>query len=373
MAAITFNQIPQNLLHTFAKRSVTLFFSVSIILLMSSCNQSSHEQNETEDGLPKPVKLFEVLPAGKTQMYYFPAKIEAYRQLNLSFEVDGKLAKLNLPEGQNFKKGDLLASLKQDTFEHRLQQSKLNLKEANLELERVLAVDKKGYVSKQDVTRAETVRDLAKVDYDVNQDNLNKSHLYAPFDGKVAKRLLEENTYVSRGMAIAEILDTSKVYFAFDVSEQLINKLRSEEIIQAIATLKDNQQTQFEVSYAENEAQTHPITQTYRIYFSMPYPKNTRINLGSHASVAITLSNSIENQQLKVPLSAIVTDEHNKHFVWVYQEKTNTAERRFVELGKIQENQITVVSGLNSGERVVSAGASKIRAGQKLTPFNGGL
>lgn len=373
MAAMTFNQISQNLLQTFSKQSIPLMLAVSTVLLLSSCSQSSNETNETESNLPKPVKLFEVLPAGETQTYYFQAKIEAYRKLNLSFEVDGKIEKLNLPEGQNFKKGDLLASLKQDTFKRRLQQSKLNLKEANLELKRVQAVDKQGYVSKQDVTRAETVRDLAKVDYDVNKDNLDKSHLYAPFDGKVAKRLLEENTYVSRGMPIAEILDTSKVYFAFDVSEQLINKLRSEEILKAIATLKDNQQTQFEVSYAENEAQTHPITQTYRIYFSMPYPQNTPINLGSHASIAITLSNSTDHPLLKVPLSAIVTDEQNQTFVWVYQETTQEAQRRTVELGKIENNQITVLSGLNSGERVISAGASKIRADQKLKTFNGGL
>ncbi|WP_130537608.1 efflux RND transporter periplasmic adaptor subunit [Thiomicrorhabdus indica] len=355
------------------KQSIAIAIIALYVVMLSACNQTGNETNKSETTLAKPVKLFEVLPAGNSQTYYFPAKIEAYRKVNLSFEVDGKIETLHLPEGQNFKKGDLLASLKQEPFERRLQQSKLNLKEANLELKRIQAVDNKGYASKQDVTRAETARDLAQVDYDVSQDNLDNSHLYAPFDGKVAKRLLEENTYISRGTAIAEILDTSKVYFAFDVSERLINQLRSEDIIKAIAILKNEQQSQFEVSYAENEAQTHPITQTYRIYFSMPYPKNTTINLGSHASIAITLSNSSDNQQYKIPLSAIVTDAQNQSFVWVYQADTHTAERRSVELSFIENNQIAVLSGLNSGDQIVSAGASNIRSGQKLKPFTGDL
>ncbi len=356
----------------FSKFSFQTILVISSILTLSSCDQSKSQSQSSETKISKPVKLFEVRQAGTTQTYFFPAKIEAYRKVNLSFEVDGKIEKLNLPEGQAFKKGERLASLKQDTFERRLQQSKLNLQEANLELKRIQAVDKQGYASKQNVSRAETNRDLAQVDYDVSKDNLNDSHLYAPFDGKVAKRLLEENTYVSRGTPIAEILDTSKVYFAFDVSERLINKIRSEEIISAKATLKNAEQTQFKVNYAENEAKTHPITQTYRIYFSMPYPKETQINLGSHASIAITLSSS-SGQQYRVPLSAIVTDEQNQPFVWVYQPDTQNAQRRQVTLGEIDQNQISVTSGLNSGDQIIAAGASKIRANQKLKPFNGGL
>jgi len=100
--------------------------------LFSGCDSNSN--NKQTEAMLKPVvvKLEKPLTVGEMESYSFPAKIEAYRTIDLAFEVSGKVQKIDLSEGKNFSKGDLLVSLNPDAFNRRVKQSQLQLKEAKV-------------------------------------------------------------------------------------------------------------------------------------------------------------------------------------------------------------------------------------------------
>lgn len=350
-----------------------LFAALTLAALgsLSGCQQEQAQLTNNDASQAKPVKLYKAEKANTDQTYYFPAKIEAYRQVNLAFEVSGKVTKLNLPEGKRFKKGQLLAALNEETFARRLKQSQVNLKDAKTELKRLQAVDRKGLISKQNVTKAQTAYESALIAVENAEMELGYSKLYAPFDGVVSKRMAEVNNYLPIGTTLAELQDLSKIYFAVDVSEKLVSKMRDHDIISATATLNQQQTTKFKVTYAEHEATTNPITQTYRVYFSMPYPENSTISLGSHASLAIRLAHENDIPPFLIPLNAVVRNTDNTPFVWIYEAGTQTARKNYVSLGRIHNDQIEIKKGLIEGEQIIVAGASKIRENQKLIPFNG--
>jgi multidrug efflux pump subunit AcrA (membrane-fusion protein) len=72
-------------------------------------------------------------------------------------------------------------------------------------------------------------------------------------------------------------------------------------------------------------------------------------------------------QRILLPLEIINHDLDNQEFVYVVDQAQNKAFKRKISIGKVADNQVEVVSGLNVGEVVVSAGQNKLSDGSLIT------
>jgi multidrug efflux pump subunit AcrA (membrane-fusion protein) len=72
---------------------------------------------------------------------------------------------------------------------------------------------------------------------------------------------------------------------------------------------------------------------------------------------------------LSIPLTAVVSDATGGTFVWVVGAGGQVT-RSNVALGAIRGGDVTVASGLNAGERIVTAGVSALREGMKVRPLD---
>ena len=70
-----------------------------------------------------------------------------------------------------------------------------------------------------------------------------------------------------------------------------------------------------------------------------------------------------EKNQIGVPESA-VTIQGNTAFVYTVND--NTAEKKNIEIGKRNFGKVSVISGLNEGDIVISEGVSKVRDNGKI-------
>lgn len=356
--------------------------AVLTAMMLSGCNSETESTQMAETSVavtPVVVKLASVEDASATSHYQFPAKVEAFRTIDLSFEVSGKLQQVALNEGQHFKKGDVLASLNTDAFQRRVKQSQLQLHEARLELERLQSLDKKGYISHQKLTQAETQFELAKVALANSEADLGYSQLTAPFDGVVAKRLVETNAFVAPGAKIAELQDVSQTYFAVDLPEKLVVSLNREMNYQAkvqLPGLLNRSLGALEVRYAEHENDPNPITQTYRVYFSMPKSGNEErdknIKVGSVSLLTLAIEDGAHTQGLTVPFSALVSQSSGEYAVWKFQPQSQTITLQPVTVQQLDGKVVFITSGLSKGEKVVSAGTSKMREGLLVQAYHGG-
>ena len=70
---------------------------------------------------------------------------------------------------------------------------------------------------------------------------------------------------------------------------------------------------------------------------------------------------------IDVPSSAVFSSGDNKTFyVWVIDDKTNTAQRREVKVAKLTTHGMRLQEGLKPGEWVAAAGVHSLREGQKV-------
>ena len=97
--------------------SPILPIALSIIYLAVGCSPQEPPRPE----VVRPVKTMVVTAGDETHVRSFPGKVEASKSVELAFQVSGLLVKLPVKEGQKVAKGELIAQLRQDEFQARLQ------------------------------------------------------------------------------------------------------------------------------------------------------------------------------------------------------------------------------------------------------------
>jgi multidrug efflux pump subunit AcrA (membrane-fusion protein) len=71
---------------------------------------------------------------------------------------------------------------------------------------------------------------------------------------------------------------------------------------------------------------------------------------------------------LLVPLSAVVQAKDGKYGVFVVSESSagEVARLHSIDIGAVNGSEITVVSGLQTGERIITNGANLLKDGQRV-------
>lgn len=113
----------------------TLLLVASLSSLGSGCSQEPPPAAE----VVRPVKTLVVTLGEATRERTFPGIVEASRRVELAFQVPGILVKLPVKEGDRVAKGDLIAQLRQDEFQARLDSLQADLDRARAALAALMA------------------------------------------------------------------------------------------------------------------------------------------------------------------------------------------------------------------------------------------
>lgn len=97
--------------------SPLLPIALSVIYLAVGCSRQEPPRSE----VVRPVKTMVVIAGDENHVRSFPGRVEGSKSVELAFQVPGLLVRLPVKEGQNVAKNELIAQLRQDEFQARLQ------------------------------------------------------------------------------------------------------------------------------------------------------------------------------------------------------------------------------------------------------------
>jgi len=89
-------------------------------LLLSALVGGCSREAPPEPEVARPVKTLVVTPGGDVRTRSFSGRVDASKQVELTFQVPGLIVSLPVLEGQEVAKGEVIAQLRQDDFEARL-------------------------------------------------------------------------------------------------------------------------------------------------------------------------------------------------------------------------------------------------------------
>jgi RND family efflux transporter MFP subunit len=196
---------------------------------------------------------------------------------------------------------------------------------------------------------------------------LQDSTLHAPYDGVIAKRLVEQGQNVRAKEPVVKFQDTEEIEVAVDVPETVMAAdLRAADIVELLAEFSGAPGLQFPVHIKEVAQRADPVTQTFRVRVAMQAPTNVNLLPGMTATVTLTYRRaSILGSRILVPISAVFKDPTGEQVAWVIG-SDDTVTRRPVRLGEATGGQIEIKDGLQPGDRVAVAGVTQLRQGMKV-------
>jgi len=174
---------------------------------------------------------------------------------------------------------------------------------------------------------------------------------------------------VSPGQTVATLIDDSQMRLEFGVPSIYLNDLHPGLEINAVTRDFPGQNFVGKLTSIDNSID--PVTLAVKVRATLPNPQGL-LKAGSSMSVQL-----VSKPRTSLAVSEIsVVAEGSKNFVYVIDQSKQpaTAVKTEVTLGTRERGVVEVVSGLKSGDTVVTDGVLKVRPGGpvKLKPHGGG-
>ncbi len=352
------------------KLSAKLLSFAAVLTVLQACSPAPAEQTKVQK--PQAVKLIPATSNSQIVERTFPAEVSAVKTIDLSFEVSGRLIQTQLKTGTIASQSQMLAQIDPTPFKQRVQEAQAKLNQATRDLERITATAKKGSASQSQLDNAKTNFELANIALKRAQKDLSYTRLLSPFDAQISERFAEKGNYVQAGDIVARLQDVSRYYFNVNVPERLVSRYKEGSLIGATAHIISAPERIYQLEYVEHATQPDPITQTYKVVFAAS-AKNTDLTPGARAVVAINLNNQTTKNQLLVPFNALQGNDSEGFHVWKFNKASSTVSRVNVDVVAVQQQVAAVDSDIVLGDLIVSAGASQMREGLIVKPYQAEL
>jgi multidrug efflux system membrane fusion protein len=296
-------------------------------------------------------------------------------------QISGQLVRVAFKEGDEVKKGDLIAEIDSRPYEATLAQAKGQLardeallKGAQVDLTRYQGLAAQNAVPHQtlDTQIALVAQDQGTVEADratvkSAEVNLQYCRIISPLDGRVGLRLVDQGNYVTPGDAngLVVITQLQPISVLFTVPEDnlqaIAKRIQAGAVLPAAAYDRSNATKIADGTLQTFDSQIDQTTGTIKLraQFSNEtralYPNqfvNIRMLLDTHKDVT-TISTAGVQRGVPGTFVYLVTAD-------------STVSVRPVKLGVTDGDRVEVVSGLTPGDRIVIDGADKLRDGAKI-------
>jgi RND family efflux transporter MFP subunit len=335
------------------------------VLGLAACSKPETFIGESE---PKMVKVFTVDRDGKTVLRTFPGVVEPVKNAVMTFKVSGTLSEFSLTSGAMVEKGEIIAQLEDKDFKIQLARAESNYDLANSQLARMRKLHDKNTVSDIQMEKALAEQKAADADYQIAQRNLEHTKLIAPFDAIVAEVHVERYEQIAPTQAILTLNDVSSYNVSVQVPQNLMANAKESVVDYRPRVRFDAQPDKsYEASLSEWITNKDSSSDTYKVLYSLVAPTDITLLPGMTASIEVDLNEivSLENSPTYIPVSAIFSSgksQAGSGSVWLLSQE-NSLVKRHVTLGSIVGEKIEVISGLNEGDKIVSAGVNNLSEG----------
>ena len=270
-----------------ARRKGVLLASV-VALGLAACGGEPEEQAADVARLVRSVVVGGSNAAGTRQ---FPGKVEAYRQADIGFRIDGKVTTIEVKEGEQVAENQLLARLDQTDLRITLKDRQATYDANNANYLRGKELVAEGAISRMDFDKLEAAFKTADAALEQARQNIAYTELRAPFAGNISRRLVERFEEVQAKQPVFELRDVSRLEVKFDVPENLVIGMRSarkdDAPIPVYAVFESLPQVQFPLQIKEVATSADPKTQTFEVTMSMPRPEQLNLLPGMTTMVTV--------------------------------------------------------------------------------------
>ncbi|MFA0440948.1 efflux RND transporter periplasmic adaptor subunit [Vibrio sp. 10N.286.49.B1] len=333
----------------------------------------SPEPEKTEEApVIRPVKTMVIGLDNQSMIREFPARVLASDRAEMAFRVAGKVDSLPAKEGDDVKKGTVLATLDDTRFKLAVRDARATLQRLQADYKRAQELIKDSFISKKDFEQIRADLTRAQASYDNARTQLSYTKLVAPFDGFVAQRSIQNFENVEAKQVVFSFQNLNTLELKFAVPEKLVRQIRDEQAAEPVeipvfAYFDVAREKPYPVVITEVSSKADSDTQTFEVTVTLEAPTDQNILPGMTGYVTADFSNLNQTKgAVQIPTTAVVSDNSHNPTVWVVGDD-NTVSPKSIEVSTMAGERITVLSGLEMGERIVTVGVPFLNEGMEVS------
>ena len=353
--------------------------AIATVLLAAVLGGCGGTDPELEERL-RPVRHLVVDDNGGARVRSLSGISKSKTESRLSFKVPGTVTAVDVQIGQRLDEGDLIAELDSAEYDLQQQQAQASLVEAqannrraaaNYERTKGLYANDNASLNDLEAARAqaesgEAVVAAASKALEIASLNASYTRLTADTDCSIATLDVEVNENVSAGQQVAMVSCGDDYEVDLDLPESLIGSITEGTRVNINFGAIPDQEFTGVVSEIAAASATGSAAFLVVVSIEGSHPS---LRSGLAADVTFILDQAGARSSPVLPVSAVINDPAGT-FVFV-AESTGTGgeaiiRRRAVQLGELSQEGVEVVEGLEIGDRVVTAGITVIRDGQRV-------
>ena len=328
-----------------------------------------------EEQLVRPIKTITAGKQVQALRGQYAGRVIAAQRVEMGFEVPGTLSEKLVNSGDEVTKGQVLARLDARDFQNDLIAAEAGLERARAQRDRMRQAAAKNAISKQELDNAEASFEIAEAEMRIKQKALSDSVLKATFDGLIADTYVDNYQNVRAKQPILSLQDVSSLEIEVSIPEQRVaSAKRGEKSRYNYRAIFDYfPDRPFDVTIKEFSTEADPVTQTFTARFLLEVAEDVMILPGMTTTVLeYTNEGTGEAGVIMLPLDVVPTTSDGGYFVWRIRQSddgTATIEKVAVKVGRLVDDQVEILSGLNSGDMVAAAGVTLLAEGQVVRPM----
>jgi RND family efflux transporter MFP subunit len=355
---------------------------------------ASADAPETRLAQAEPPAIPVVLPKVETvnETLEVTGNAAPVNQVTLVARIPGYLEQIHFQDGAIVKKGDLLFTIQQDQYKAQLQQAQAQLEaqkvmreHAHLEVGRFTLLLKQNATSQVEVDHwvyeektAEANISAAEAQVEIAKLNLSYTEVKSPFDGQMAKHLVDPGNMVGadpQSANLAQIIQFDPIYVVANISSQQALDIRTN-LNQRRLTLEELHQIPIEAALSDETGFPHRGTIEYvapaidattgTLYVrGLIRNPNRALLPGAFVKVKLPMG-KVTKSALLAPQRALQEDQGGRYLLVVGAD--DVVKKRYVQLGALVGALQVVTSGLERNDQIIAGELWRVSPGIKIAP-----
>lgn len=363
----------------------TLLFTLPIVLLLASCGsdddaikkkiimkkqqlvkieqQIAALEKSLSDTTPEnnniPVEIKTMAPEPFNHYFVVFGNVEAEKYGMISPEMAGRIASIEVNEGQRVSKGQLLLTLNTEAVESQIKSLETSLELATSTFEKQKALWDQKIGSEMQYLQAKSGKESLEAQLSALKAQLKMAQLRAPYDGVVNKIYPKKGEMAGPGMPGVEFVNLKKLSVRAQVSEKYLAQVyQGQKVELSFASMPDIKITTPIVRISKV---LNAKSRTFEIELNID---NSNEKLVPNMVSTIRINDYSNDKALVIP-SLVVKKDISASYVYlaVADGDGYVVEKRKVELGLSYQENTVVTSGLKTGDKVIVKGYNLVSSG----------
>ena len=311
------------------------------------------------------ISIFKVNPENFDHYLEIQANIKTRQNLLLYPEFSGTLKKIYVEEGQEVKKGELLAQIDDAGLMSQLEQLQIQAALSKTTYERTQRLWNQNIGSEMQLIQAQATYESQLKSIAQLKKQLQRTQILAPFSGVIDEIIANTGSNMLPGQTpVLRIINLKKMYTEASVPERYLSQIKKGTTAKVRIPMLDREYT---TTIRQIGNFINPNNRSFRVETPLPNPdKMIKPNL----SCKLKIKDYNNKQALMIPMRIIKENASGEKYIFKLKpdgkNQVYRTEKTFIQLGKNSIDKVEVLVGIQSGDLLVDEGATIVENNQRV-------